>query len=371
VKIFLVANTAWYLYNFRLSLAKTLRERGDEVFLLSPLDDYVEKLTSEGFVHLNFPIKQRGISPLEDLGILAALVGIYHRENPNLVHHFTSKCVLYGSLAAKWTGVQSIVNSITGMGYLFSGSQFSRRFFQRFVRLFYWLSLRKTQVIFQNEDDKVEFIQFGGLNPVGLYLIQSSGVDLKRFQPKEAPIDTPIIVLVARMLRDKGIVEFVEAAKLIQDAGIKARMILVGEPDPNNPASISIMQLKKWESLHMIEWWGWKDEIENVYAQAHIACLPSYREGLPKTLIEAAACGLPIVTTDTNGCRDVVMDGVNGLLVPVRDSKKLAEALISLISNPEICQKMGKMSRKMAENKFDVQKVIERTLNVYDSRISG
>jgi glycosyltransferase involved in cell wall biosynthesis len=226
--------------------------------------------------------------------------------------------------------------------------------------------LEGTHVIFRKSDDAKELVLFGELGVKSSRVIQSSGVDLKRFRPIEKPRGTPIIVLAARMLRHKGVIEFVEAAKIIHSNGIDARMVLVGEPDPQNPSSIPAPQLKAWHDSRMVEWWGWQEDIESVYAQASIVCLPSYREGLPKSLIEATACGLPIVATDSNGCRDVVIDGVNGFLVPIGDAVKLANALLILINDSSLRQKMGNKGRELAEIHFDTTRINNETFLIYD-----
>jgi len=365
LKVLLVSNTSWYLYNFRLPLANALREKGDEVVLVSPVDKYVNKLVDLGFKHLKLTMKRGGVNPVRDLLLLGQLFRIYKNEKPDLVHHFTSKCVLYGSLAAKMAGMIKVVNSITGMGYVFSGDGIKQRFLQPIVLALYKICLQGTQVIFQNEDDEKEFKQIGMFDVDNLHIIRSSGVDLKLFHPDIKPEGIPIIILAARMLRDKGVFEFVEAARILKERKINSRMVLVGEPDPENPSSIPVGQLKAWAESNMIEWWGWKDDMVSVYSEANIVCLPSYREGLPKSLIEAAASSLPIVTTDTYGCRDVVGDGVNGYLVPVGDSTKLADALQKLIQNPGLRQKMGVLGRKMVERDYDLESVIHETLNVY------
>jgi glycosyltransferase involved in cell wall biosynthesis len=368
LKVLLVSNTSWYLYNFRLPLANVLRERGIEVVLVSPDDQYTKKLVDQGFNHINLKMRRNWVNPISDLRIFGQLFRIYRHEKPNLAHHFTSKCVLYGSLAAKMAGILKVVNSITGMGYVFSGNGWSQRLLKPLVLSMYKICLKETQVIFQNKDDEKEFKQIGILGENNFHIIRSSGVDLDRFHPSIKNNGIPIIILAARMLRDKGVFEFVEAARILKERGINSRMVLVGEPDPGNPSSIPVEQLKTWSESNMIEWWGWKDDMVSVFSEADIVCLPSYREGLPKSLIEAAASSLPIVTTETNGCRDVVSDGINGYLVPVRDSSKLADALQKLIQNPELRQKMGVLSRKMAERDFDLRSVIQATLDVYGLR---
>lgn len=366
MKVLLVSNTSWYLYNFRLSLAKLLQDGGVEVIFVSPFDPYTIRIKELGFEHINLIMNRSSTNPISDSWAIRQLIRIYRSEKPDLVHHFTSKCILYGSFAAKLTGIQKIVNSITGMGYVFSGNGLFQKLLQPLVVFLYKISLRKTRVIFQNEDDKYDFLKTYRINSIESHVIKSSGVDLDKFHPSIEPDGIPMIILAARMLRDKGIYEFVEAANILRTRKVNSKMVLVGEPDLGNPSSISYEQLKAWDESNMIEWWGWKDEMDLVYSQANIVCLPSYREGLPKSLIEAAASGLPIVTTDTNGCRDVVLDGVNGYLVPVRDTNKLADALQTLILDSELRKKMGKMSRKMAEEKFDVKNINQATINVYE-----
>lgn len=368
MKVILISNTSWYLYNFRLPLANTLRERGFDLILVSPVDPYTEKLVRLGFTHREFKMDRSGLNPISDFWTFLQLFNIYRSEKPDLVHHFTSKCVLYGSLAAKLSGTNRIVNSMTGMGYVFSGSGFIQRLLQPLVTSLYKMSLQKTQVIFQNVDDKNEFQQTGKLDPTNFFIIRGSGVDLDKFHSNPRPKGTPVVVLAGRMLRDKGIYEFVEAARILKARGVNSRMVLVGGPDPENPTSIPEKQLKLWDESNMIEWWGWKDDMDIIFSSAHIVCLPSYREGLPKSLIEAAASNLPIVTTDVNGCREVVTDGVNGYLVPVGDPSKLAVALEKLIQDPELCQRMGSQSRIIAEENFDIKNVINATLDVYDLR---
>ena len=201
--------------------------------------------------------------------------------------------------------------------------------------------------------------------PARLRLIRGAGVNIQTFYPKVPPFGPVVIVLVARMLWDKGVGEFVEAAHYLTKEGVNARFVLVGDPDPANPASIPEATLRNWQGQHGVEWWGRREDMPAVLQGAHIACLPSYREGLPKSLLEAAACGLPIVTTDAPGCREVVRDGVNGLLVPVRDSAALATALGKLIGDPALRRRMGEQSRLLAESEFGQEAIIAQTLAVY------
>jgi len=296
------------------------------------------------------------------------LLRLYGREKPDLVHHFTVKCVLYGSLACHLIGIRSIVNSVTGLGYVFMDGGGARRWLRSLIKLSYWLVLRHTWVIFQNPDDRAVFLQSRLVDPKRVALIRGSGVDIQLFAPQPEPAGVPLVVLPARMLWDKGVGEFVAAARALQAQGLRARFALVGDSDNENPASVHSSQLRAWEKEGVIEWWGWMENMDGVYAQAAVVCLPSYYgEGVPKTLIEAAACGRPIVTSDMPGCREVVRHGENGWLVPARDVGALADALCDLLKNPSMRSEMGIRSRAIAEKEFSMELVISQTLALYQA----
>ncbi|MBU2611903.1 MAG: glycosyltransferase family 4 protein, partial [Chloroflexi bacterium] len=367
-KVLLFANTDWYLYNFRLPLAQALREKGHVVVLLSPPGEYGPRLVGAGLRWISFPLSRRGMNPFSELITLWRLTRLYSRERPDLAHHFTVKCVLYGSLAAKMAGVKYIVNAITGLGYVFIGDERPVRLLRWLVNGFYRCALHGTQVIFQNPEDQSLFSRNGLVNGEQVTMIPSSGVDTKKFSPSPEPEGTPLVILPARMLWAKGVAEFVYAARLLREDGIHARFALVGDTDPANPDAVPVNQLEKWRKEGIIEWWGWQEDMPPLYHQAHIVCLPSYREGTPKTLIEAAACGRPIVTTDMPGCRQVTHHQQNGLLVPVRDSRALAEALKILIGDAALRRQMGKKGRELAVAEFSLERVIGQTLDVYSKR---
>jgi glycosyltransferase involved in cell wall biosynthesis len=370
VKILLFANTDWYLYNFRLELAQTLRTNGHEVILVSPEGTFAIRLRELGFRWICFPMARRGLNPVVELSTIVRLFRLYLREKPDLVHHFTLKCVLYGSLACFLLKIHSVVNSVEGLGYVFTEGERQRPWLRGLIKLLYRLVLRPTWVIVLNSDDRHFFLKNHLVNPKRIVLIRSTGVDIRQFSPRPELKGISLVILPARLLWDKGVGEFVEAARQLRTAGLRARFALVGDSDNGNPASVQVAQLQAWEKEGVIEWWGWKGNMTDVYAEASIICLPSYyREGLPKTLIEAAACGRPIVTTDVPGCRDVVRHGENGLLVKTRDSYGLAQALKYLIKNPNIRVKMGASGRKIAEEEFSLELIIPQILAVYKSSI--
>ncbi len=364
MKIILFANTAWYLWNFRLPLAQTLRECGAEVLFVAPPDAYAARLQDAGFRFVPLALARRSLNPLTELRTLGEITALYRRERPALVHHFTVKPVLYGSLAARLADVPQVVNAVTGLGYLFGEGGVKRRVLRRLAMLAYRWIMRETQVIFQNQDDRDVFLRHRLVTEPQTTLIPSSGVDLEHFRPQPEPNGEPVVMLAARLLWDKGVGEFVQAAGILRRRGVGARFVLVGDTYDGNPSAVPREQLQAWQRAGMVEWWGWRDDMAQVFASAHIVCLPSYREGLPKSLIEAAACARPVVTTDAPGCRDAVVSGETGLLVPLRDAEALAAALEDLIVHPERRRKMGAAARKFAR-RFSVERVVAGTLAVY------
>ena len=365
MKIILLANTSWALYQSRIPLAKKLRTDGHEVIMASPHDQYTHYLTDAGFRWIGFSLSQRGYNILQEISTFLSVFQIYRQEKPDIVHHFTIKCVLYGSIAARLLHVKRIINSITGMGYVFSDSQPSKYVLRSIIRLLYRLSLHGTTLIFQNPEDRALFIEQKWTDPQSSHLIRSSGVDLNYFIPSIKPEGTVNILLPARMLKDKGIHVFVEAARLLKQNTVPCRMILAGDSDRQNPDTVSTAQLAAWHQEGIVEWLGWLNDMRDLYSRVHIVCLPTYyREGVPRSLIEGAACGLPLIATDIPGCREVVKHQQNGLLVPARDSYALYSALRELIYHPEIRKSMGENSRKISEE-FSIEHVASETIRLY------
>lgn len=366
MKILLFANTDWYLYNYRLLLAGELRNAGHEVLLLSPEGKFAEKIKAAGFHWQAFELSRSGVNPFSEFSAILRLARFYRQEKPDLVHHFTSKCVLYGSMAARLAGVKRVINAITGMGYVFTRKNMFTSIIKPFVVLFYKTALKNSKVIFQNQHDMDYFIQKQLVKPAQCVLIPGSGVDIDHFKPLPVDKKDPLVVLPARMLWDKGVGEFVEAARLVKASGIKARFVLVGMPDEGNPTSIPEAQLRAWQASGLVEWWGWQEDMVAIYQQATAVCLPSYREGLAKSLIEAAACGCPLIASDIPGCRKVIENGRNGFLVPLRNPKSLSEAIIQLLSDQKLSARMGKESRKIAVQKFSAKMINKQTISIYN-----
>jgi glycosyltransferase involved in cell wall biosynthesis len=363
-KIILFANTDWYLYNFRLSLAKELRAHGHEVILVSAPGPFEPLLQESGFRWVSFPLSRQGINPLYELRTLWQLIRLYHELGPDIVHHFTIKPVLYGSIAAHILRIPGIINSITGLGHLFIDPEPITRILRRLASWLYRLYLRGTQVIFENPEDRRIFIEWKFIKPEQAHLILGTGVDVERYRPTVKENDPPIVLFSSRMLVTKGVLEYVEASRILKNKGIRARFALAGKADAGNPASIPEEQIDAWKESDLVEWWGWQSDMPAALARTDIFCLPSYREGVPNALLEATACGLPIVTTDTPGCRDVVTHGVNGLLVPIKNAQAIADALELLIQDPELRRRMGSAGREIAVNFSDI-KINRETLAVY------
>jgi len=374
MKIILFANTEWYLFNFRLTLAKALQAQGHDVLLISPPGEYGARLQTLGFRWEALPMDRKSLNPLQELRLLAYLCRLYRREQPALAHHFTIKCVVYGSIAALLARVPARVNAVAGMGYVFTNQALKARLLRPVVRGLMRLVLngRRARLILQNNDDMAAFAKAGLARPELTRLVMGSGVDLARFTPRAQPAQVvqdarrpTRVVLAARLLWDKGIAEYVEAARQLKAKGLPIRFLLAGAPDPGNPAAIPQATLDGWQAEGLIELLGQVSDMAALFATADMVVLPSYREGLPKSLIEAAACALPLVTTDVPGCREVVTHEVDGLLVPVKDAKALANAIERLHLDPVWARQLGLAARARALKEFDERIVIRRTLAVY------
>jgi len=366
----LFANTDWYLYNFRRSLALSLRHAGHEVLLISPPGPYGEKLRALGLRWQPLPMDRRSLNPLREAALLWHMWGLFRRERPDLVHGFTIKCAVYGSLAARLAGVPARVNAVAGMGYVFTSNEPKARLLRPVVRMLLRLALggRGARLILQNPDDVALFKAAGLVDDSQVRLIAGSGVDCSRFAARDGERDnaTPLRVLLpARMLWDKGIAEFIAAARRLKGEGRPIDFLLAGAPDPGNPAAVPEAELHGWVDNGLMQWLGHVDDMPALFASVDMVVLPSYREGLPKGLIEAAACALPLVTCDVPGCRDVVTDGVDGLLVPPRDAHALAAAIARLQDDPALARRLGHAARAKALAQFDERIVIAATLAVY------
>lgn len=365
-KIIIVVSEDWYFCSHRLPLGKALHAAGAKVIVATRVRDHGKIIEQAGLRVIPIGLDRSGLNPLHDLGTLRELLGIYRRERPDLVHHVALKPTLYGALCARLTGVPAVVNALAGLGYLFSSRTLKARLLRPFARLGLraLVNRRNSRTILQNPDDIALFETELGARPERLALIRGSGVDTARFRPQPEPAGTPVAVCVSRMLWDKGINELVEAARLLRQRGAGIKIRLVG-PTDENPASIPRTTLDHWRAEGIVDLAGPSTDISGEYARAHIAVLPSYREGLPKSLLEAAACGRPMVATDVPGCREICRENETGLLVPARSVEPLADALERLAGDADLRAQFGGRARQVAEAEFAEEVVVAETLALY------
>lgn len=366
--LFLVAED-WYFCSHRLPLAVAAREAGYEVCVVTRVNQHAEVIRAAGLTLIPLQrMRRAGARPLQELTSLRELWGIYRHEQPDLVHHVGIKPVVYGSLIAHLQGVRGVVNALAGLGFVFTSNRLFARLLRPLVKLvFYWLLKRNNaRAIVQNERDLDVLTKEVGIHLASVRLIRGAGVDLRLYDSRPPSVQPPLVVLIARMLWDKGVGDFVEAATRLRVAGVHARFALVGIPDPENPTSVSQSQLRVWHDSGVIEWWGYRADIPAVLEMASISCLPTfYGEGVPKALIEAMACSRAIVTTNIPGCRELVAAGRNGIVVAPRDVTALTAALEALIRDPERCRQMGIAGRALVEQSLSLDQVLRETLALY------
>lgn len=366
-KLLFLQTEDWTFWSHRLPLARAAKSAGYEVVVALRVDAHGERLRSEGFRVVPLDWRRNSVNPVRELLMLLAIVRLYAREKPDIVHQVTAKPIIYGSIAARLCGVRAVLNAMTGLGFVFMSEGGKARLLKPFVRLAlkFAFTIPNSRTIFENPDDRALFVGMGLLPPERTAVIPGTGVDIEEFRPTPESAGAPVVVLPCRMLWDKGVGEFVEAAGMLKAAGVEARMALVGDSDSENLTAVPISVLSQWKKSGVIEWWGRRTNMQEVYAQSHIVCLPSYREGLPVTLMEGAACGRPLVATDVPGCREVVRNGVNGFLVPARDARGLAAALRLLLEDAGLRRRMGSKARDTAVEKFAQEKTVRQYLALY------
>ncbi len=371
-KVLFFVAVDWYFCLHWLPLAQWVRRAGYDTAVMTEVTDpaQAERIRAAGLRVLPIELSRKGLNPFAELATLWRILRLLRAERPSLLHAIAQKPVLYGALGARLAGIRAVVGTLAGLGYLFTSRGLRARLLRPLVLLGYRFLLTgpRTRVIVQNPDDGRQLAQQAGIEPV---LIRGAGVDLERFAPKPPPPPPLVVVLASRMLWDKGIQELVDASSLLRARGVPLRMVLVGKPDAGNPSAVPEAQLKTWADAGVVEWWGHRTDMPAVLAQAHIVCLPSYREGLPTILIEAAAAGLPLVATDVPGCREVVRPGINGALVPARDAAALAGAIEHLAGDPARRIRYGSASRRIAETELGIASVASATLAVYDALLGA
>lgn len=373
-KILLVANVDWFFISHRLCIAEEAVKQGWDVTVACEDTGRAQEITACGISFVDLPISRSGTNPKQELKTLLAFYKLYKNVKPEVLHHITLKPVIYGTFISKLLKIPAVLNAVSGLGYNFTGKrhgpvqktmiQLMRSGFKR----------KNLAFIFQNKDDLAELRGLKVIEPENkIHFIKGSGVDLTKFENKGFPKAERVkILLPTRMLWDKGVAELRAASEILKNNyHNKISFILAGLADEENKAGVPSAYLKDWENGEYIKWIGYKKEMAPVYNDSDIVVLPSYREGMPKTLLEACAAGRPIVTTDAIGCRECVDENVNGFKVPVKSTLELAEAIKKLVDDEELRVTMGNASRKKAEREFDQKQVISKHLLIYEELLNA
>jgi glycosyltransferase involved in cell wall biosynthesis len=381
-KVLLVANWDWVIYNFRTELAASLKEQGYDVIFVTPHGQYVDEFKAEGFQWTEWPLERRSLNPFSELNAIWKLAQIYERESPDLIHHDTIKPNLYGALAAQvntWRGVwerpPQLLNSFMGIGFLFSQRP-KAKLLRAFVLPIMRFGMRREHVFttFSNEADQNTFLQHNLIKPERTRVMISEFVNTERFQARpngKSGEENPVVLMAARLLWDKGVQEFVLAAQALRESGVPVEFWLAGKPDTETPGFVPEDQAREWNQSGVINWLGYCSDMPDLLNRVDIAVLPThYNEGLPRFLVEAAATGLPLISTDLEACRRVVDDGKNGVVIPKRSPEHLAEAVERLVRNPSLRKTMGEASREKALDEFAEREVVEEWLDLYDQLLS-
>ena len=373
MKLLYVVNEARFFLSHRLPLAREAVARGYDVAIVTAPDTGEADLAAAGLRHIPIPLSRSGFAPLQELKTYQALVRVFRDERPDVTHHVTIKPVIYGSLAARRKRVPAVVNAVPGMGFVFARRGVRAALMRALVNAMYRIALShpRMKVIFQNTEDMRGFIGHAIVRKDDAVLIRGSGVDLDEFHSTPEPAGPPIFVLVARMLRDKGINEFARAAKRVKTVHPEWRFQLAGDVDDGNPTSFTAAELAELEKEYGVEWLGHCTDVASVLRASHVVCLPTfYREGVPKALLEASAVGRPMIATRIAGCREVITDGVTGILVAPRDVDTLGKAMLKLGEDPALRARFGAAARVRAEAVFSEADVVEHTFRVYEELAS-
>jgi len=367
LKLFIIVSEDWSFWSHRLSLAQAAIDAGFDVTVLTKVNKLEDKIKEKGINVININLVRSSKSPITDLLNIIKLFSIFRKEKPDIIHNVALKTILIGSLGALFNKNTVVVNAFTGLGYVFSSNQLQAKIIRLFIKpVFQLITLKHNYwTIFQNPDDSNLFNSLGLIEPERSVIIRGSGVDTNEFLQATDTNNTPVVMLASRMLWDKGIGEFVEAAKRLRDENSNAKFILVGDTDTDNPMSIPVSTIKQWTNEGYVSWEGHSNNMPETLASASIICLPSYREGLPKVLLEAAAVGRPLVATDVPGCREIVKNGENGILVKLKDVDSLYNAMKMLISNNEMRKFMGEHSRALVESELSTDIINKQTLQLY------
>ena len=366
--ILFVITEDWALISHRLHLVKEAIAKGHDVALAARFSKHEDSLNKLGVTTFQWGLVRRSTTPLGEIASILKLRHIIKTFQPDMVFAVAQKPVLYCGILKRFGGRFGFVAALGGLGFIFNSAALQAKLLRPFIARLLWFSLagKNTRFILQNPDNVSLFENLGIVKKGFTKLIRGSGVEIDVYKPSALPTGVPIIILPARMLWDKGVAEFVKAAQSIKEKGFKAEFVLVGDIDRHNPASVSQSQIDEWVSLKIVNHISRQEDMASVYSETTITCLPSYHEGLPKVLLEAASCARPIVAFDVAGAREIVKDRENGFLVPFKDQNSLEKALIALITNRELCEKMGCAGRELVEAEFSDKYINCQTFDVWD-----
>lgn len=366
-RLLFVANDPSFFISHRLPVALGARRSGYDVHIATMPGAAVDEINKQGFSHYELPLSRSGKNPLTEFVAIASIYKLFRDLRPDIVHLVTIKPVLYGGIAARLACVRGVVAAVSGLGFTFLASGLKASLVRFAIKSLYRIALggENLRVIFQNPDDRNVLLNMGALNAERVEMIRGSGVDLARYPALPESEGEAVVCLAARLLHDKGVREFVEAAHLLRRRGIEAKFWLIGDADKGNPSTVTTEELECWRQNGAVELLGYRTDIAQLFAAAHIIVLPSYREGLPKVLVEAAACGRAVITTDVPGCRDAIEPDVTGLLVPVCDAVALADAIQRLVEDPGLRQSFGQAGRVLAEREFAIENIVQAHLDIY------
>jgi glycosyltransferase involved in cell wall biosynthesis len=363
-----VVNVPWFFIMHRLSIALMARSRGVEVHIACGEGAGREDIEAAGLPFHRLPLTRRSFAPWRDLKTIAALARLYVELRPDVVHHVTLKPVVFGSIAARMARVPGVVNAFAGLGHAFGGTSWLGRLRRRAIQHLIGLALKlpRQKVVFENGDDRALLASARLVPAEDSVVIAGVGIDTDEYSASEEPAAPVRVLMAGRMLREKGVLYFVEAARRLNQRGVMARFVLAGVPDPFSPGSVTEEELTSWSREGIVEWLGFRRDMSQVVRSAHIVCLPTYyREGVPRILMEGAASGRPLVATDMPGCREIVQDGINGLLIPPHDVAALEAALEKLITDRALRARLGAGGRSIAVQHFALARVLEQFWGLY------
>ena len=370
-RLLFLVNSSSYFLSHRLGIAIEAKKQGYEVHIASPEDGCEDTFKIKGLIHHKLPISRTSINIFSEIKAFLNIYFLIKKINPDLLHLITIKPVIYGGIISRLIQIKGVVSAVPGLGYVYISKGTRATILRFFTNYFYKVSFSKKslKIIFQNKDDMNKLRLAVGFDPIKSVIIKGSGVDLDEFKSTPLPEGRPVISMISRLQEDKGVKEFARAAQMIKERKIEADFWLIGDTDSSYPSPILIEDLQEWENKGFLSVLGYRKDINILIGNSNIIVLPSYREGLPKVLLEAAACGRPVITTDVPGCRAAIEEGKTGLLVPPRDSSSLADKIEYLLGNKELLKIMGNAGRKLAEEHFSLDKVVSAHLKIYSSLI--